>query len=175
MLQRGEKDRAAFGASVCYRIAAYSTQKRSRVDSSLERKSPLGYCYLSFLGDDMQEARKDGCLSVVLEPVLALRCPPTPSCPFFLASSQWIVLTLIQSGLFVFPLKPNLLQRCNSIKAFNQYTRNCTHLSFVEKKKQIGKIMCVTVFASACMLMSVSNPNISNQPKQDWSNALAQS
>lgn len=35
--------------------------------------------------------------------------------------------------------------------------------------------MCVSVFASACMLMSVSNPNISNQPKQDWSNALAQS
>lgn len=48
------------------------------MDSSLERKSPLGYCYLSFLGDDMQEARKDGCLSVVLEPVLALRCPPPP-------------------------------------------------------------------------------------------------
>lgn len=145
MLQREEKDRAAFGASVCYLIAAYSTQKRSRVDSSLERKSPFGYCYLSFLGDDIQEARKDGCLSVVLEPVLALRCPPTPSCPFFLASSQWIVLTLIQSGLFVFPLKPNLLQRCNSIKAFNQYTRNCTHLSFVEKKNKQGKL-CVSVY-----------------------------
>ena len=56
------------------------------------QKSPLGDRYLSSPSDDMQEARKDGCLSVVLELVLALRCPPRP---ISLASSQWIVLTLI--------------------------------------------------------------------------------
>lgn len=43
------------------------------------QKSPLGARYLSFLSDDMQEARKDGCLSAVLELVLALRCPLTQS------------------------------------------------------------------------------------------------
>lgn len=39
------------------------------------QKSPLGDRYLSFLSDDMQEKRKDGCVSAVLEVVLALRCP----------------------------------------------------------------------------------------------------
>lgn len=39
------------------------------------QKSPLGDHYLSFLSDDMQGERKDGCLSAVLELVRALRCP----------------------------------------------------------------------------------------------------
>lgn len=38
------------------------------------QKSLLGDRYLSFLSDDTQEARKDGCLSAVLEPVLAHGC-----------------------------------------------------------------------------------------------------
>ncbi len=43
------------------------------------QKSPRGDAYLSYTSDDMQEGRKDGCLSAVLELVLALIGAPSPT------------------------------------------------------------------------------------------------
>ena len=106
----------------------------------------------------MQEARKDGCLSAVLELVLALGCPHAQS----IQPAHGGLCLLSFSQAYLSSLKPNLLQRCNSIKAYNQYTRNCTLIYHFYKNKKIGKMFCDwvggCVCVSACMYLYVKAP-----------------
>lgn len=116
----------------------------------------------SFRSDDMREKRKDGCQSAVLEPFRAFRCPTAHSSSP--AHAGFCLLSFSQAYLSSL-LQPNLLQRCNSIKACNQYTQNCIHLSFFERKKSKYGKWCV-LYTCGCLYEWVclcSCPDLPNQ------------